>query len=678
MNFTLMKKIKKERKISIAYKIALIVGILIISIMMIADGIIYYETYTNIYGINKSNMKVVSSEIYNNFKTLVLLQSNEVKNLSNDSDLKNIAVNPKDASEIEHFKNKINTEEKNNEEVENVFFAGKDGITLIASNSDYFGYDNSHFDYIKKALNGQASMSSVYISVMTSKPVITFVSPVKDQNGTVLGVAGKTIYIDYFSKRFDKFKYMGNGYIFIVDSNNKVVYHPQKYYINKENTISEIKKVEGKKNFFNKEDYETINYSFNDTRYFASVVSIPDMKLVFVLTSTENSFQSIPKQTGYIIVIITLLSILITIPILVFIIKLIFKPMKKLMRDTQEISKGNLRVKNCINRGDEVGILSKSFYSMVSNVSGLLERVKRVSKELIDINLVVKASYDNTNSNMEVINNSMQLSSKNSTKIFYDLENWFETYENISLRVENIRKSSGKMSDLSKDIKEFNTIGIESIKSLISINEFFRQSIKEVNITFKELQDNTANIKDIINLVKGISNSTKMLALNASIEASRLGEAGKGFDVVASNIKKLSYNVETQITGIDSIASKINNKISDMQGKMDSLNDEYKEQIEAIKTAKENYTNVFSMVEEINNNIKTIDENANYVSLKNQNVYDEFKNISEFYNEFNKSIEEIRIIMNKQYNSTKNINSMISKMDVASMELKENMSKFNL
>ncbi|AAK79670.1 Conserved hypothetical protein [Clostridium acetobutylicum EA 2018] len=59
----------------------------------------------------------------------------------------------------------------------------------------------------------------------------------------------------------------------------------------------------------------------------------------------------------------------------------------------------------------------------------------------------------------------------------------------------------------------------------------------------------------------------------------------------------------------------------------------------AVKNTKTNYNNVFSLIQEINNNIKYVDENANYVSSQNKNIYHEFKNISAFYDEFNTSIE---------------------------------------
>ncbi|NRY56627.1 hypothetical protein DE169_001806 [Clostridium acetobutylicum] len=116
---------KKEKRVSIAYRIAFIVTGLIISIMAAADGIIYYEAYTNIYKINKSNMKVVSSEIYNNFKNLVSLQDNEAKNLSEDSYLRKIVTYNKNIStdEMSMLKNKLKGD--SDKEVENIFFAGQ-------------------------------------------------------------------------------------------------------------------------------------------------------------------------------------------------------------------------------------------------------------------------------------------------------------------------------------------------------------------------------------------------------------------------------------------------------------------------------------------------------------------------------------------------------------------------
>ncbi|PJI06661.1 MULTISPECIES: methyl-accepting chemotaxis protein [Clostridium] len=679
-----LKNVKKE--FSISYKISLIVVILIIFIMAAADGIIYYETYTNIYKLNMNNTKIVSSEIYNNFKSLMDVQNNELQNISKDSSVISLGIVEAKigrsgallGSEAVNLKNKFKGDYTDKSDTENIFFTGADGITTVSSSDDYLGYDYSHFDYIKEALQGENSMSSVYISVMTSKPVITFVSPVKDENGNILGVVGKTIYVDYFSKRFDNFKYMGDGYVFIVDSNNKIVYHPQKYYINKESSVPQIKRIEEGKNFFSRKNYETINYTFNNKKYFAALTSIPEMKLVFVLSSSEKSLQSIPKEIGLIIIIIAILSIIIAIPLLIVIIKMIFKPMGRLIAATKEISKGNLNVKNEIESNDEVGKLSKAFGYMISSIRKLLMQIKHVSNELIEINSVVKNTQRSTVYGMENINKNMQIVSRDSLKIGEDLQNGFDTFEGISVKTQKIKEASGQMLLLSEDIKDFNSIGIESIKNLIDVSEFFRKSIKEVNESFKELQENTSSIKYIINLVTEVSKKTKILSLNASIEAARAGEAGKGFSVVASEIKKLSQNIEMQINNIDKILNNVNTKIVDTRVKMSSLNSDYKDQITAIKNTRVNYKNVFYLVEEINNNIKHIDESVNYVNSENQNIYHEFNEIGEFYGEFNTLIEEISKIMKEQYNYTKEVDSVIKNLDDTSCELESHISKFKL
>lgn len=679
-----LKTVKKE--FSISYKISLIVVILIIFIMAAADGIIYYEAYTNIYKLNKNNTKIVSSEIYNNFKSLMDVQNNELQNISKDSSVISLGIveaqigrsGALSSSEAINLKNEFRGDYIDKSDTENIFFTGTDGVTVASSSDDYLGYDYSHFDYIKKALQGKNSMSSVYISVMTSKPVITFVSPVKDENGNILGVVGKTIYVDYFSKRFDNLKYMGDGYVFIVDSNNKIVYHPQKYYINKENSVSQIKKIETGKNFFSRKNYETINYTFNNKKYFAALTSIPEMKLVFVLSSSEESLQSIPKEIGLIIIIIAILSIVISIPFLIFIIKMIFKPMERLIAVTKEISKGNLNVKNEIKSNDEVGKLSKAFDYMILSIRKLLIQIKHVSNELIEINSVVKNTQKNTVYDMENINKNMHTVSRDSLKIGEDLQNGFDTFEGISVKTQKIKKASGQMLLLSEDIKDFNSIGIESIKNLIDVSEFFRKSIKEVNESFEELQENTSNIKYIINLVTEVSKKTKILSLNASIEAARAGEAGKGFNVVASEIKKLSQSIEMQINNIDKILNNVNTKIMDTRVKMSSLNSDYKEQITAIKNTRVNYKNVFYLVEEINNNIKHIDESVNYVNSENQNIHHEFNEIGEFYGKFNTLIEEISKIMKKQYNSIREVDSVIKNLDDTSCELEGHISKFKL
>lgn len=683
MEVSNLKNVFKQTKVkkdSIAFRIMITVSISIIVLMLAADIIIYCLTYNRIYDVSTANIGIVTSEMRNNFKSMMKVQISDAENMSKDLELQKIALEEsktsrqdvlnKEGAEIELIKNKFKVGVMDKENTENVFFMGNDGITTICTNSDYDGYDNSHYDYIKQALKGKEAVSSVYISVITSKPVITFVSPVKDAAGNVIGAVGKTVFIDYFSKRFDNFKYMGKGYVYIVDSNNNIVYHPEKYYINKKNEINEVKNIILSKKFFSKENSYFTEYDFKDKTYIANIKSIPELKLGIILTDDKNEIKNVPKKLGIIISIIAFAGVLIVIPIIYIVIRRLFKPMKTLVENTNQIAEGNFNIKNEVVRFDEIGRLTESFNKMTSNIKQLVGNVKDVSNQIIDINDSVKDSQEVVVSEMQTINNDIKTVSRGTNDISENLDKGFEAFNNIKFKVEGIKLLSDGMINSAANIGKAHNDGIENVKELIEISNTSMKSMGDVQNSFEGLIKSIDDIKFIINIVNQISDETHMLAINASIESARLGISGSSFGVIAGEIRKLSSGIDIQMENVENIVDKIKVNVNEVGEKIQSVNVLCNKEIDITKNTSDNYENIYKLNNEITNSIMAINTNLEAVNDGNQIVGDKFDKINHSYGQFMILIDEIKNVINNQY-------SLINKVDGSLGSMNEVMEKLN-
>lgn len=690
MEVSNLKNVFKQTKVkkdSIAFRIMLTVSISIIVLMFTANIIIYYLTYNRIYDISTNNIGIVTSEMRNNFQSMMKVQISDAENMSKDLELQKIALEEskssrqdvlnKEGAKIELIKNKFKLSVMDKENTENVFFIGNDGITTICTNNDYEGYDNSHYEYIKEALKGkEAVVSSVYTSVITSKPVITFVSPVKDAAGSVIGAVGKTVFIDYFSKRFDNFKYMGKGYVYIVDSNNNIVYHPEKYYINKKNEINEVKNIVLSKNFFSKENSYFTEYNFKDKTYIANIKSIPELKLGIILTNDKNEIKNVPKKLGIIISIIAFVGVLIVIPIIYIVIRKLFKPMKTLVQNTNEIAAGNFNIKNDVVRFDEIGRLTESFNKMTSNIKQLVGNVKYVSTQIIDINSSVKDSQELVVSEMQTINSDIKTVSKGTNDISENLDKGFEAFNNIKFKVEGIKLLSDGMINSAANIHEANNYGIKSVKELIEMSNVSRKSMEDVQNSFKELIKSIDDIKCVINIVNQISDETHILAINASIESARLGSSGNSFNVIASEIRKLSSGIDDQMKNVETITNKIKVKVNEVGEKIQSVNDLCNEEIDITRNTANNYENIYNLNNEITNSIKSININLQAVNDDNQIVGDKFDKINHSYGQFMILVDEIKDVINNQYSLINKVDGSLGSMNEVMVKLNTSINKF--
>jgi len=682
------KKFRGYKNISIPIKIILIVAVTLVFFMVIENAIIYRVTYNKMVSTNKQNMKVVSNEVYENFKNLIKIQTSEVeKNAFNDDVIKvalDRKITPRDEfrtkhkDEIEKATNRLKIYAKNNKTDEHEFIADKDGVIIVDSDDEYLNTDLSQKDYTKKALSGEDAVSSVYMSIVNFKPIVTFLSPIKDDNNNVIGIIGKSVYIDYFSQRFDKFKFLDDGFLFVVDSSQNIIYHPDKHFINKKLDIPELVSITKDNRNFQKGDMKEINYKIGKDKFNAFYISVPELKSLVVLTVNEKDIKSGPYFIGKLIVLMTFIMLLVMVPLCYVFIRKILMPMNILVENTVEISKGNLHVVNEINSNDEIGKLSQSFNSMTENIKSLVFDVKKVTEELLHINKVTGTAQHNIVSGMEIITENTQLVSGDTDKLNNVINLSMNSFENITKKVQNIKEQSTDMYIKAENINNINNTNMSTVTSLKHINKESTDRLNGVNKSFKELFTDLMGIKNIVDVVNNISKRTHILSLNASIEAASAGKYGAGFSVVAREIRNLSDGIGEQMCKIQDIVTSVNNNMSKTEISIDEVNRVFNEQDSAINDTIGSYQKALSSTDDIVASIENIDNSIDDLNNQNSSVINTLKEVNIICSEFTSSINQISSVIENQYIETKNMDGLVLKLENSTSELREKMNKFSL
>ncbi|MFW5799867.1 MAG: methyl-accepting chemotaxis protein [Spirochaetota bacterium] len=213
------------------------------------------------------------------------------------------------------------------------------------------------------------------------------------------------------------------------------------------------------------------------------------------------------------VAIITLLSIAIVIIVMFFVLKRLFvNPIKVLKNKIEELSEGKLIVNKIkINSHDELGILAESTNNLSDKLEYILNSIKGYVK------------------------------------------NFKESTQEIALGNEDLAERASEEASTLEEI----TSAIEEMSANINKNQQNAEEVKElsekIKIRIEKLNETSAKMSEIIQVIESIAFETNLLALNASIEAARAGESGKGFEVVASEVKELSQRSATQSKEISSI-----------------------------------------------------------------------------------------------------------------------------
>lgn len=306
----------------------------------------------------------------------------------------------------------------------------------------------------------------------------------------------------------------------------------------------------------------------------------------------------------------------------------ISRNLKQVVQITSKVADGDLTAKGMEYNGkDEIGQLSASVNQMKDNMKAILTKVSSASTSVLErSDHLTQAATEVKEGNSQVAATMEELSAGAETQAngASDLSGKMSEFVEV---VNKSRENGDAITSTTEKMLEQTNQGTalmqNSMKQMHRIDEIVKVSVDKV----KGLDHQSRDISNLISVIKDISEQTNLLALNAAIEAARAGEHGRGFAVVADEVRKLSEQVSTSVGEITTIVSNIQDGTKEV---VSSLNNGYKEVQEGT-----------SQIESTGNNFKTIQHGVNDMVHKIEYITTDLLNIVENSTNMNQLIEEI-------------------------------------
>ncbi|WP_246120409.1 methyl-accepting chemotaxis protein [Cohnella terricola] len=354
------------------------------------------------------------------------------------------------------------------------------------------------------------------------------------------------------------------------------------------------------------------------------------------------------------------------------------RPLAQLRTLMNEGERGNLTVRSTIRKKDEIGQVSDSFNRMMEEITGLVRQTNLSAQEVLDTATSLTDASRKTAGAAKEIAIATEEIANGATNLAVESEKGTDLTIQIGTQVQSVIDSNFEMGQSANEVEEAGRTGSVYMGSLIEktgqTEEMTRSMVEKVD----KLKESTGSIRKILDVLGNITKQTNILSLNATIEAARAGAAGKGFMVVADEIRKLADQSRESIGVVGGIVENIAREIDETVSVLSEAYPIFQEQIESVReanqifvTVQDNMGGFIQRLESATDSVRQLEDAQNTLSLA-------MSNVSAVAEEASATSEEVASLSNEQLNISDGLVQLSNRLEAVSGQLRESLSRFTV
>jgi methyl-accepting chemotaxis protein len=513
-----------------------------------------------------------------------------------------------------------------------------------------------------------------------SNLIISFEAPIFDQNRKVKGLVSGGSPINQVFKKSTDFKVGQSDTVYVFQKDGTIIHHPDRNKVLKENILKQ-----------GTEDMRALAAQMvNQQQGMARVTSggiermvfysqVPGTEWVLVLDVPLEEFM-LPLQALLLKVIISAVVTLVTIAFTLYL--LLCPPLRRIRQIADvanRVASGDLRVQPLqVKETNEIGQLSQAINEMVGNLQALIRRVHTTAEQVAASSQELTAGVHQTSETLDQITAFTHEVASSIENQVRNIEYTTQTIEEMTEGVQRVAASSAIASEAALHTATEAEQGNEKVQKAVQQMDTIGTVVGEAAGIVEVLGQRSQQIGDIVNVITGIANQTNLLALNAAIEAARAGEQGRGFAVVADEVRKLAEQSKEAAEQISRMIEEIQQDTLRAVQSMKTGTEEVKSGMVVVDEAGRTFQIILQAVEQISDQITDISTSSQQMSVGSQQIATSTAQLVELSRKSSEHSQRVASYSEEQVASVQEITAASATLNEMAQELHDMTLKFKI